>query len=205
MRHYYSVAKLVFLLAFSFQIYASTNGAPPRSTLYWSSLTDPDSLVGTRAQLANVPQKQSSKTNTNAKNSRGILQDEHANSAAETFAPMNSYLRGYREMVRGFREMEHDEILALPQISPDAEYTLQAYPNPASHVVKIKVGNGAEVEKIEIYDASGTLKNTWKVDANPWKTEVIELNTGNLSSGTYTLRVYSNGIPLKPTRIIISR
>jgi len=201
MKHCYSVPLLVFTLIFSIQAHGTPEKFTTERTFRLPLITASDSLLGSK----DTPLKPNTKiTPIVAKNTGGNLQGETTPATPEIFAPMNSRLRGYREMIRGFREMEQDETLAYSQNNSEPEIKLQAYPNPASHVLKINMGNTVEVDKIEIYDASGTLKDTYS-DPNPWQREIIEINTVNLCSGSYTLRVYAKGIPFKPIRIVISR
>ncbi|WP_209330324.1 T9SS type A sorting domain-containing protein [Lunatimonas salinarum] len=202
----YNVSTLFLILGLSLVVFTKVQGANTKSNGHLQSINETDSLSGSRLrETATFPKPSVKITPIVTANRSGILYGDPIHTVPETYAPSISRLRGYREMIRGFREMEQDELLAQPQINPEVAFTLQAYPNPASHVVKLKVGSALAIQKVEIYDASGTLKNTWDVDAGPWQKEVLELNTGNLGSGSYTIRAYSNGIPLKPTRIIISR
>lgn len=106
----------------------------------------------------------------------------------------NTYLSGLMLMLYGggqgdgFATNILTSALTLKVEEQLAGLNVLLYPNPASHIVNIKLSDGVTITSIELYDISGKRIN---IDLSNENT----LNVKNLSNGVYLLNIVSqNGI-----------
>jgi hypothetical protein len=207
MKNQYFWLTLSFALGLFIQALAGPTQDPKGNENLVNPIVASDSIAGIQKAPAKTPVKKNllAIQSTGDGTSRNLFGDNPQQPTTKIYAPSNVRLRGFREMNRGFREMEQDEKIMGNEFRSEIQQNLEAYPNPANRFVKLKTNFSLDVEKIEVYTASGTLKATWNLELNPWGTNTIELNTESLEAGSYIFRAYSNGLPLKPMRILITR
>lgn len=92
---------------------------------------------------------------------------------------------------------EHSMIISvtLPEMSD-----LTILPNPANDYIKIEFGGNSKNIVIEIFDASGNRRFRWEEK----EAYVLNLDLGDLDSGTYLLRVHTDG-KQKTQALVITR
>lgn len=118
----------------------------------------------------------------------------------------SSVIRGFREMGRGFRELEQHESLFYDFPKPEASnHETKIYPNPAVNWVNIDLNEASSIETIELYDNSGVLKGSWNINAFHLENGTLRINTEGLCSGSYTVKLLSNTAIIKPLRLIIKK
>ncbi|EON77518.1 hypothetical protein ADIS_2048 [Lunatimonas lonarensis] len=207
MKNQYYCLTLSFALGLFIQALADTTQHPIGNENLTNPIVASDSIAGIQKTAGKTPIKENliAIQSKGDGTSRNLFGEKPQQPSTEIYAPSNARLRGFREMNRGFREMEQDEKIMGNEFRSEIQQNIEAYPNPANRFVKLKTPFSLDVEKVEVYTASGTLKATWNLESNPWGTNSIEVNTESLEAGTYIFRAYSNGLPLKPMRILITR
>ena len=71
---------------------------------------------------------------------------------------------------------------------------IKVYPNPASNTVHIKIGNRVPKSlKVDLYTLNGVkINSAFKID-NYQNQQIIDLDTSNLASGTYIIKLNVDG------------
>ena len=107
--------------------------------------------------------------------------------------------------MRGYREMESDRQYFEDSEAVAAAPVLQVYPNPAKDWISIYLPEELNINEILLHDMTGTVIKDWKSANYTNESGLVKISTGNISPGTYMLRLIGSESALKPIRVLIKK
>lgn len=87
-------------------------------------------------------------------------------------------------------------------IDPSSEITTSAYPNPATSVITLNIGNMKSRGLVAIYNLTGSLVRKAEIAAG---TDHVSINVSDLPGGLYFYALSANGRTISSKKFIISR
>jgi hypothetical protein len=97
-------------------------------------------------------------------------------------------------------ESEYSDIISVRK---DVAFIQSVYPNPATDMIMLSLGQDVTTVYVEIYNAIGQLVLTKKIDAN---TSLLQIEIPDLVNGMYTVKVADiSGNLILTDKVVVNR
>jgi len=90
------------------------------------------------------------------------------------------------------------------EVTADDVFELEAYPNPATQVLNVKVSSVYRtVGAVELLDTAGKLISSYQLNLQKDKSGIVQFDCAKLASGNYSVR-FNNGAFSKSQQVVVT-